>query len=128
MPLYIRIATPYFQIMSNDNKHPNETVIDVDSIKHSNINSFDLPEGLPERAKDVHGIIRDVSPMDFDKFLNTFRADADPEGEMQVWEAIAAAYGAFVQLKPHCPLATRKDAFTDILRESLSGGVVIVER
>lgn len=113
--------------MSNDNKHPNETIINVDDINLSNVRSFDLPDGLFERAKRVHAILRDTHTMTFERFVDTFRADADPDGEMQVWEEIARIYQAFCDDNPNSSLKDKKEVFTDTLRESLSGGVVVID-
>jgi hypothetical protein len=54
-----------------------------------------LSEDQTVRAKEVQEALSEVDPSPLERWLDDFSRDDDPEGELQIWEAIATAYQGY---------------------------------
>lgn len=77
-----------------------------------------LPDQILERIKIVHSIFADVDGTPLDKWIDDFKRDLDPEGNVKIWEEMAVAYSSFCN-KRELPLETRKEVFKVVLLRSM---------
>jgi hypothetical protein len=80
------------KIRAIDAKTGKPITVDTDAVKQGRIQSPSLPEPLLLRIRAVHACIRDVYDVILEQFEVGFMRDAHPEGEVAVWERIAAAF------------------------------------
>ena len=66
--------------------------VNADAIKPGRVRHPTLPEPLLLRTRAVHQRIRGVYDVTLEQFEVGFMRDADPEGEVALWERIAAAF------------------------------------
>lgn len=77
-----------------------------------------LPEALLTRIKNVQLIFADVDGTSLEKWIDDFKRDHDPEGNVKIWEDMAIAYTSFCD-KKELPLDTRKEVFKVVLMRSM---------
>ncbi len=66
--------------------------IDADAIKQGHIQHPSLPDALLLRIRAIHERIRDAYDVTLEQFEIAFMRDADPEGEVSVWERIVVGF------------------------------------
>ncbi len=77
-----------------------------------------LPEELLARIKAVHETFADVDGTPLEKWIDDFKRDLDPEGNVRIWEDMQVAYNAYCGNR-ELPLATRKEVFKIVLMRSM---------
>jgi len=68
--------------------------IHVDHLEPGPILHDSLPLPLVSRIQAIAGLLDEVYPQTEDEWIDGFRRESDPEVEVQLWERIAAKYGA----------------------------------
>lgn len=76
-----------------------------------------LTPGQIQRLEQVHAVLHEVDPTPLPKLLEDFTRDQNPEGEIVIWEQIAAAYAKFVAARERSPDA-RHEAYSLLLMRS----------
>jgi hypothetical protein len=85
-------AKPNRKVNAIDAKTGRMVVVNVDAIKPGRVRHPTLPEPLLRRIRVVHERIRGVYDLTLEQFEVAFMRDADAEGEVALWERIAAAF------------------------------------
>jgi len=98
--------------------------VDTDAIKQGHIRQPELPDSLLRRIRAIHDRIRDIYDVNLEQFEISFMQDADPAGEVAVWERIAAA---FVKVVKQAPELDRKSVLRTLLGYSM-GALTDAER
>jgi hypothetical protein len=81
-------------------------------IRHEKLSDLQI-----QRLKKIRGAFAEVDQSSFDKWIDDFRRDADPDREIAVWERMAAAYSRYVSGK-NLSLETKLDVFQVVLLRS----------
>ncbi len=76
-----------------------------------------LTPGQIQRLEQVHAVLHEVDPTPLPKLLEDFTRDQNPEGEIVIWEQIAAAYAKFVAARERS-LDARHEAYSLLLMRS----------
>lgn len=82
------------KIRAVDAKTGRPAEFDADAGGPGPIRNATLPEPLLRRIRAVHGRIRGVYSVTLEQFEVNFMRDADPAGEVALWERIADAFEA----------------------------------
>lgn len=93
-------------------------LVPLSEIKRSPIQHKTLPKEMLLRIKLVHQVLREVSAMSLERFINNFRRDLHPETELRIWENITAAYMEATGASDLSP-REKEAIFTDLLGISL---------
>ncbi|MAG93949.1 MAG: hypothetical protein CMJ48_09395 [Planctomycetaceae bacterium] len=99
---------------------PESTVerIDPNEIQQGPILHDTLPDELLARIKNVHATFADVDGTPLDKWIDDFKRDLDPEGNVSIWEDMQVAYNSYCNDRD-LPLQTRKEVFKIVLMRSM---------
>jgi hypothetical protein len=62
-------------------------------------------------------IFSEIDPSSFEKWVDDFKRDTDPDSELKIWEQIAAAYEAYTATK-NLPLAAKREVYGVLLMRS----------
>jgi hypothetical protein len=81
-------------------------------IRHEKLSDLQI-----QRIKKIRGAFAEVDKRSFDKWVDDFRRDADPDLEIAVWERMATAYSRYVSGK-NLSLETKLDVFQVVLVRS----------
>jgi hypothetical protein len=98
--------------------------IDEDAIKQGHIQHPSLPDTLLLRIRTIHERIRDDYDVTLEQFELAFMRDADPEGEVSVWERIVVGFEKATSVMPKLD---RKKILRTILGYSM-GALTDTER
>jgi len=69
------------------------------------------------RVKRIQATLAEVDPSSLDKWIEDFEKDRDPEGQIQVWEAMAGAYQNYCS-SHQLDLVGKRDVFKILLLRS----------
>lgn len=86
-----------------------------------------LPDELLARIKAVHGTFADVDGTPLEKWIDDFKRDLDPEGNIKIWEDMQVAYNAYCADR-ELPLAARKEVFKIVLMRSMMPDADVLAR
>jgi len=86
-----------------------------------------LPPELVERIKRVHSTFADVEGTPIEKWMDDFKRDLDPEGDVQTWEDMVVAYDKYIDGR-ELPLDTRKEVFKVVLFRSMASESDVLSR
>jgi hypothetical protein len=92
--------------------------IDPNEIQYGPVLHKTLPDELLARIKAVHETFADVDGTPLDKWIDDFKRDLDPEGNVKIWEDMQVAYNAYCGDR-ELPLATRKEVYKIVLMRSM---------
>ncbi|MFO0976452.1 MAG: hypothetical protein U0996_08645 [Planctomycetaceae bacterium] len=92
--------------------------IDPNQIQQGPTRHDALPNELLARIKAVHETFADVDGTPLEKWIDDFKRDLDPEGNVRIWEDMQVAYNAYCGDR-ELPLATRKEVFKIVLMRSM---------
>ncbi len=76
-----------------------------------------LGEAQVARITRLQAAFAEVEPTPVEKWIDDFRRDRDPDGEIAIWEAMAGAYGTFTGART-LTLDQKKEAFGLLLLRS----------
>ncbi len=98
---------------------PESTVqwIDLNEVQQGPTLHDKLPDELLSRIKTVHKTFADVDVTPLEEWIDDFKRDLDPEGNVKIWEDMQVAYNAYCDVR-ELPLATRKEVFKIVLMRS----------
>lgn len=102
-------------------------LIDPNSIQQGPTIHDALPDALLTRITNVHQIFGDVDGTPLEKWIDDFKRDLDPEGNVKIWEDMAVAYKSFCG-KKELPLDTRKEVFKVVLMRSMMSDADVLSR
>ncbi|HTN76355.1 MAG TPA: hypothetical protein VL096_13950 [Pirellulaceae bacterium] len=97
---------------------PKVLLFDPNKIQQGPIQHESLPEELLTRIKHVHATFADVDGMPLDRWIDDFKRDRDPEGNVRIWEEMELAYNAYCGNR-ELPLDVRKEVFKIVLMRSM---------
>ncbi|AMV35375.1 hypothetical protein VN12_25015 [Pirellula sp. SH-Sr6A] len=99
---------------------PESTVewIDPNKIQQGPTLHDTLPAELLTRIKAVHETFADVDGTPLEKWIDDFKRDLDPEGNIRVWEDMQVAYNSYCNQR-ELPLETRREVFRIVLMRSM---------
>jgi len=86
-----------------------------------------LPKELVDRIKIVHATFADVDGTPLDKWMDDFKRDLDPEGNVRIWEDMKLAYDKFINGRD-LPLSTKKEIFKVVLFRSMASEQDVLSR
>ena len=69
--------------------------VGVEDIQQGPIRHSQLPDAQVERIRKMEPIFAEVYPRSHEEWLDGFQRDLDPEPEIVIWEAMAAAYQGY---------------------------------
>lgn len=104
------------KIKAIDAKTGKATSVDADEIKQGKIRQSSLPDPLLKRIRFIHAQIKDVYSTTLEEFEIGFMRDADPEGEVALWERIVDALD---QVNSKSPTLDRRTVFRTLLAYSM---------
>jgi len=78
-----------------------------------------LPDSFVDRIKAFKAILSDVDPTSLQTAIDNFKRDAHPEGELAIWERIAATYQLFLSHNPISDPEIRKEVFAVLVGASM---------
>jgi hypothetical protein len=81
-------------------------------IRHEKLSDLQI-----QRIKKIRGAFSEVDQSSFDKWVDDFRRDADPDREIAVWERMAAAYSRYISGK-NLSLESKLEVFQVVLLRS----------
>lgn len=93
-------------------------MVDLNTIQPGPTIHDTLPDALLTRIKNVQLIFAEVDGTSLEKWIDDFKRDLDPEGNVKIWEDMAVAYTSFCD-KKELPLDTRKEVFKVVLMRSM---------
>lgn len=76
-----------------------------------------LREEQVTRTKRIQAALSAVDPSSLEKWIGDFEKDQDPEKELRIWEAIAAAYQSYCSSRS-VDMNTRREVFRVLLMRS----------
>lgn len=99
---------------------PESTVewIDPNEIQQGPTLHDELSDELLTRIKSVHETFADVDGTPLTKWIDDFKRDLDPEGNISIWEDMQVAYNSYCN-DGELPLETRKEVFKIVLMRSM---------
>ncbi|MCU0709458.1 MAG: hypothetical protein MUF23_14305 [Pirellula sp.] len=106
---------------------PNVTWIDPNEIQQGPTLHDDLPDELLDRIKAVHKTFSDVDGTPLEKWIDDFKRDLDPEGNIKIWEDMEVAYNSYCTNR-ELPLETRKEVFKIVLMRSMMPDAEVLAR
>ena len=108
---------------------PESTVewIDPNEIQQGPTLHDDLPDELLTRIKAVHETFADVDGTPLTKWIDDFKRDLDPEGNISIWEDMQVAYNLYCNDR-ELPLETRKEVFKIVLMRSMMPDADVLSR
>ena len=102
-------------------------MLDLNDIQQGPTIHDTLPDALLTRIKNVQLIFAEVDGTSLDKWVDDFKRDLDPEGNVKIWEDMAVAYTSFCD-KKELPLDTRKEVFKVVLMRSMMSDEDVLSR
>lgn len=87
----------------------------------------ELPDPLLDRIKAVHESFADVDGTPLEKWIDDFKRDLDPEGNIKIWEDMKNAYNAYCNDRA-LPLETRKEVYKIVLMRSMMSDSEVLAR
>ena len=78
-----------------------------------------LPLALISRIENIAGMLAEVNSQPVGEWVEDFRRDQNPEKEVVVWEAMAAAYSVFTKDRS-LSVKAKKEAFALLLMRSMN--------
>lgn len=99
---------------------PESTVewIDPNEIQQGPTLHDELPDALLTRIKAVHETFADVDGTPLEKWIDDFKRDLDPEGNISIWEYMQVAYNSYCNDR-ELSLEARKEVFKIVLMRSM---------
>lgn len=101
--------------------------IDPNQIQQGPTLHDELPDPLLDRIKAVHETFADVDGSPLQKWVDDFKRDLDPEGNVKIWEDMKTAYLAYCNGR-ELPLETRKEVFKIVLMRSMMSDSDVLAR
>ena len=93
--------------------------IDPGQIQPGPIRHETLPDEIVERIKVVQTVFAEVDPTPLEEWIENFKRDMNPDRELVIWEAMAAAYTSY-NADRDMSLDKRKELFRILLIRSMS--------
>lgn len=93
---------------------PRTIRVSPQNVRPGPIRHAQLSADLEERIRKLEPVFADVYSRTHEEWLDGFQRDANPESEIAIWEAMAAALKAFAEKRTLTPEA-KKDAFSLLL-------------
>ena len=78
-----------------------------------------LPDDLVARIRWIHDALADVDGKSLDARIDTFRRDADPEGEVVIWQNLAMAHVAYRHSHPSLTFDQKREALAVLVHLSM---------
>jgi len=91
--------------------------IDPGSVEPGPVRHPELSANQLERLRKIHRTLVEVDPSSFEKMVDDFKRDLDPEREILIWEQIASAYESYCSTTS-LTLAEKRDVFRVLLIRS----------
>lgn len=111
IPICVVLMLTLFACSKSQEQKPTVEWMDTNEI-HSQPNGVSkLSDEQLVRVKRIHDSLSEADPSSLDKWISDFEKDQDPESEIRVWEAIAAAYQCYCSEHRLDPVAKQ-----DVLR------------
>jgi len=101
--------------------------VDPNEIQQGPTLHDELPDPLLDRIKAVHETFADVDGTPLEKWIDDFKRDLDPEGNVKIWEDMKIAYNAYCNDR-ELPLETRKEVFKIVLMRSMMSDSDVLAR
>ena len=96
---------------------PKTEWIDPNKLKPGPVRHVSLTEEQMVRVRRVQKIFSEVDPSPFERWVEDFKRDLNPERELNIWEGMATAYETFTTSKS-LGLEAKKEAFQVVLLRS----------
>lgn len=103
---------------STSSPEPKGAWIDPNEVQQGPVLHDDLPHQLLDRIKAVHETFADVDGTPLEKWIDDFKRDLDPEGNIKIWEDMEVAFNTYCSDR-ELPLETRKEVFKIVLMRSM---------
>ena len=110
-----------------NDEEPKTQWIDPNTIQAGPTIHGTLPNELVERIKVVHGTFAEVDGTPLEKWIADFKRDANPEGNVKIWEDMKVAYDKYCDGRG-LPLQTRKEVFKVVLFRSMASAEDVLAR
>lgn len=81
------------------NSNPDPEYIDVDHLNPGPILRDSLSPEQDEKIEYLHGVFQEVNQSSLDKWKTDFQRDANPDGEIAIWMAMAEGYKGYLENK-----------------------------
>jgi hypothetical protein len=78
-----------------------------------------LPDDLVARIRWIHDAFADVDGKSLDARIDAFRRDADPEGEVVIWQHLAMAHLAYRHHHPSLTFDQKREALAVLVHLSM---------
>jgi hypothetical protein len=91
--------------------------IDLAKVRPGPVRRENLSEEQMGRIAKLQSTFSEVDPSPIEKWMDDFKRDQNPDGEIAVWESIAAAFEKFTSSKD-LSLSAKKEAFGLLLQRS----------
>jgi hypothetical protein len=106
---------------------PKGAWVDPNEIQQGPTLHDELPDQSLERIKAVHETFADVDGTPLEKWIDDFKRDLDPEGNIKIWEDMEVAYNSYCTDR-ELPLETRKEVFKIVLMRSMMPDADVLAR
>ena len=106
---------------------PNVAWVDPNEIQQGPTLHAELPDQLLDRIKAVHEAFADVDGTPLEKWIDDFKRDLDPAGNVKIWEDMEVAYNSYCNNR-ELPLETRKEVFKIVLMRSMMPDAEVLAR
>ena len=97
------------------NQKPGTEWVSPDNIRPQASRQSFLTEHQLTRIRQLQSTLSEVDPSSFEKWKEDFEKDQNPEKEIGIWEAIAAAYQTYCSAKTELSLQAKQEVLNILL-------------
>ncbi len=94
--------------------------VDANRVVINEIIHDTLSAAQMERIKRIHTVFLEVEPVSFEETVSDFKRDQNPDREIEIWLAMAAAYEQYVTKHPSMSLELKQEVYKVVLMRSMA--------
>ena len=103
----------------SESQHPQTQMVNVADLQPSEIQHEQLSEEQLRRIKKLHETFTEVDSSSFEKWIDGFKRDANPDSEIAIWERVANAYTSYCSRR-QLTLEAKGDVFQALVLRSMT--------
>ena len=103
----------------SENQLPQTKMVNAADLKPNEIQRDQLSEEQLRRIKKLRETFAEVDRSSWEKWIDNFKRDADPDSEIAIWERIAVAYTNYCSQR-QLTLEAKSDVFRTLVLRSMT--------
>jgi len=105
-------------VPDNGSHEPGREQVDLESLKRGPVRRASLSDVQLARIRRFHEILAEIDGFTLEQRVDGFKRDLNPDSEIEVWEAVAAAFERFCAARRLTHEAQR-DVYSLLLRRTM---------